>query len=104
MSNKLIKYKTITKYVVGEEKALRSRFAFMIDWCRKNYMNCVYDRRNHTITFRFPQLKIHYIFEFLTETEWLNGEKASAQILDICEGPSSFVEKGINTMEEELGL
>lgn len=102
MSNKLIKYDKIHKYVYGEEAKLRYRFAFMCDWARKNMLNFTRDQKQHTITFRFPTLKVHYIFHFVTEIP--EGINALTDTVHVCESASSFIETAINTMEEELGI
>lgn len=111
MSNKLIKYRRIEAYICSDnERKLRSRFAFMIDWARGNKMNIIYDRRNHTITFKFPQLKIYYIFLFcIGNDKWNDREKNEHVVMqihyvDLYDSPIEFVKVMVEDMEDHLGI
>ena len=107
MSNKLIKYKTVECYICSDdEKKLRARFAFLINWARQQRMNCIYDRAKHSVTFKFPQDKLYYTFIFGKESLWEHRTRGKENVLEqvlylqIYDSPAEFVETVVNDMSD----
>lgn len=101
MSNKLQKYTKIYRYITGDVKKCQNRFAFFCEWARVNNMNFTRDRRKHTITFKYPEDKIYFIFAFVPQ---IDDDVPEEERLDLFIRPSSFVEAAVAEMQEVLGI